>query len=193
MTCNATAEHLQCTACSLHQFRQNVVPGHGDYESAIAIVGEAPGKQEDEQGLPFVGPAGKLLDKLLTIAGIDIDSVWKTNVVDCRPPNNAIREYPDALVRCPDLWLHPELEGMPNLRCIVALGATAGTLWFPGMKAGELATMARTLSDGVIVVGSYHPSYVLRGGGQWVSDSIVDSLRRASLYAQIKEATWKKP
>ena len=187
MTCNASNEHLTCTACSLHQWRANVVPGHGDYNATIALVAEAPGAVEDKEGMPLVGPAGKLGDKLLVRAGIDPTAVWKTNLVHCRPPNNAIREYPDAITRCPDLWLKPELNGMPNLRCIVALGATAGTLWFPGMKAGELATMARTLSDGVIVVGSYHPSYVLRGGGQWVVDSIVDSLRRAMLYASIKE------
>ena len=73
---------------------------------------------------------------------------------------------------------------MPNLRCIVALGATAGTLYFPGKKAMELATLARALPDGKIVVGSVHPAYALREG-QWVSDSIVDSLKRAMIYATI--------
>ena len=187
MTCNASNEHLTCTACSLQQWRANVVPGHGDHNATIALVGEAPGATEDREGHPFVGTAGRKLYDLMRQAGIDPMTTWYDNVVHCRPPGNAIREYPDAITRCPDLWLKPELASMPNLRCIVALGATAGTLWFPGMKAGEMATMARTLSGGVIVCGSFHPSYILRGGGQWVSDSIVDSLRRAAMYAKIKE------
>lgn len=162
-----------------------MVPGHGNYDATIALVAEAPGAVEDEHGLPLIGPAGRLLDKLLVRAGIEPTEVWKTNTISCRPPNNAIREYPDALVRCPSLWLYPELASLPNLRCIVAMGATAGTLWFSGLKVGELASMARTMIDGVIVIGSWHPAYVLRGGGNWAADSIVNSLKRARLYSMI--------
>ena len=186
MTCNATAEHLACQACSLSNCRTQVVPGHGNLDATIALVGEAAGAVEDREGKPFVGPAGKVLDRLLTEAGIDPTVVWKTNVVCCHPPENAIKEYPDALVKCPELWLHPELQSLGYLKVIVALGATAGMLWFPGIRVGEMATLARVLSNGKIVVGATHPAYVLRGGGQEAKDSIKASLRRAYMYSMIK-------
>ena len=186
MTCIASSEHLSCTRCSLHNYRQNVVPGHGNLEATIALVGEAPGLTEDKEGKPFVGAAGKLMDTLLGLAEINPHSVWKTNIVHCHPPENNIREYPDAITRCPDLWLRPELDSLPRLRCIIALGRTAGTLWFPGAKATELSKLARTLPNGKQVIGSFHPSYVLRGGGEWVKDSIIGSLQRANLYSIIE-------
>ena len=188
MTCRATVEHLTCEACSLHQFRTQVVPGHGSIDARIALVGEAPGKDEDMEGHPFVGRAGQLLDELLERAGIDQATIWRDNVVHCRPPNNAIREYPDAVSRCPDLWLKPTLAGLQNLRAVVTLGATAGQLWFSGKRAGEIAVLARAVCmqgpRAIRIVGSYHPAYALREG-PWVSDSIVASLSRALIYSQL--------
>lgn len=185
MTCNATPEHLACTQCSLHKTRQRVVPGHGNIEAEIALIGEAPGATEDKEGLPFVGRAGRLLDDLLVRAGIDPTSVYKDNVISCKPMGNDIKSAPDAVSRCPQLWLLPTINSLPNLRCIVVLGATAGQLYFPGKRAMELAQLARTLPSGVVVVGSPHPAYAIREGA-WVDDSIVGSLARAMMYAKIK-------
>jgi DNA polymerase len=165
-----------------------VVPGHGDKDATIAYVGEAPGGEEDKEGKPFVGRAGNLLDSLTFGAGIDPDRVFEANVLCCRPPRNAIRECPDAVSRCPDLWLKPTLNALPNLRVVVALGATAGALWFPGQKAGLIAKLAGVERIGdrdTIVVGSYHPAYALREG-QWVCDSIVASLSRALVYSGLE-------
>lgn len=168
-----------------------MVPGHGDKEAVIAYVGEAPGAEEDKEGKPFVGRAGGLLDSLTIEAGIDPDRVFKANVLCCRPPRNAIREQPDAVSRCPGLWLYPTLTALHQLRVIVVLGATAGQLWFPGKRAGEIAELAKVTSkmdevrSPLTIIGSYHPAYALREG-QWVCDSIVASLSRALVYSGLE-------
>jgi uracil-DNA glycosylase family 4 len=81
-------EAKDCRRCPLHQTRTNVVFGAGDADADLVFIGEAPGRTEDEQGLPFVGQAGKLLDKLLGEIGLARDQVFVMNVLKCRPPNN---------------------------------------------------------------------------------------------------------
>lgn len=81
-------EITSCTNCPLHTSRQNAVPGEGNPCSRVMFVGEAPGAREDEQGRPFVGAAGKLLDALLSSIGLGRDKVFITNLVKCRPPGN---------------------------------------------------------------------------------------------------------
>ena len=190
MTCLASDEMLSCQACSLWQTRTLVVAGHGDPNAKIAFVAEAPGREEDIKGEPLVGPAGQRFDRQLERVGINREDVWLDNAVHCRPPNNAIRDYPDALARCPDLWLMPTLAALKSLRVIVALGATAGGIWFPGLKATEIASLARNTGQ-YLLVGSYHPSYALRSGGEWneIDESITMSLRRAMTYASLLEVS----
>jgi len=77
-----------CTLCPLYRSRKNAVPGEGSLEAKVMFIGEAPGRNEDLQGRPFVGAAGKLLDQLLELAGLDRGEVYITNVVKCRPPDN---------------------------------------------------------------------------------------------------------
>ncbi len=79
---------LKCRKCPLYKFRTNPVVGSGSTKKGIMLVGEAPGKKEDETGLPFVGKAGKVLNELLSKAGLKRDDVYITNIVKCRPPNN---------------------------------------------------------------------------------------------------------
>ena len=78
----------QCRACGLADTRTNVVFGDGATDAEILLVGEGPGQREDEQGVPFVGPAGKLLDDMLEIIGLDRTKVYVANIVKCRPPRN---------------------------------------------------------------------------------------------------------
>ncbi len=82
------AECLRCRECALAEKRQNVVFGVGNRSAEVMLVGEGPGANEDEQGIPFVGKAGKLLDDMLAIIGLDRNSVYIGNVVKCRPPGN---------------------------------------------------------------------------------------------------------
>lgn len=184
MTCLSSPEQLACTSCRLHTTRKSVVPGHGNPEASIALVGEAPGAKEDREQLPFIGPAGERLDQLLADVGASRDALWVTNMIRCRPVGNAIRSYPDAVSTCPSLWLKPELAMLMNLKVIVLMGATAGSLFLSGLRAKELAQTARALPDGRIICGAYHPSYALREG-PWVSESIRESLRRAMTYAAL--------
>lgn len=177
MSCLALIEHLTCTSCALHETRNRVVPGHGNPKARIAFIGEGPGSEEDKVGEPFVGPAGRRLNLLLGRVGLRREEVWYDNTISCRPPGNDIRAHPNSVIVCPSLWLLPKLEQV-GVRVIVAMGRTAGALYFPGKMAHELATLARFLPDGRVVVGSYHPSYALREG-PWVEESIVGSFRRA--------------
>ena len=82
---------LNCRKCRLWETRTNVVIGVGNRNADIMFVGEGPGQQEDLQGEPFVGPAGKLLDKMLASIGLDREKVYIANIVKCRPPGNEIR------------------------------------------------------------------------------------------------------
>ena len=80
---------IQCTQCDLHKTRTNPVIGNGDHDADIMFVGEAPGEEEDKKSLPFIGAAGKILDKLLAYIKLERKDVYITNVLKCRPPDNA--------------------------------------------------------------------------------------------------------
>ena len=80
----------QCTKCELSKTRNNSVPGKGNFKSDVIFVGEAPGKNEDEKGEPFIGIAGKKLSSALENAGVSRDDIYITNIVKCRPPSNRI-------------------------------------------------------------------------------------------------------
>ena len=81
-------ECMQCRGCGLAATRTNLVFGDGAQNAEILLIGEGPGQREDEQGIPFVGPAGQLLDDMLEIIGLDRTKVYIANVVKCRPPQN---------------------------------------------------------------------------------------------------------
>ena len=167
-----------CNGSGTRLHRSSVVWGMGPMPNAVMLIGEAPGFHEDREGLPFrpLAPAGRALQQALEEFWDGIPP-YITNVVKCRPPDNRLKEYPDALLTCPEKWLQGQI-GEVNPRVIVALGAVAGGLWFPGFKAHEQATLTRAL-PGRVVVGSLHPSYVARGTDPTSGASLRRSLRRA--------------
>ena len=113
---------IKCTKCELCKTRANSVPGKGNFQSDVIFVGEAPGRNEDKQGEPFVGVAGRKLEAALDGAGISRDTVYITNVVKCRPPNNRV---PSTAERdtCQE-YLKEEISIIkPKIICI--LGNTA--------------------------------------------------------------------
>ncbi len=112
----------RCKLCRLAESRKNAVPGEGDANAQIMFVGEAPGRNEDEQGKPFVGSAGKLLDQALDNAGIKRDEVYITNIVKCRPPNNRI-PLQDEVDQCIK-YLEKQIR-LINPLVICILGRTA--------------------------------------------------------------------
>jgi uracil-DNA glycosylase len=116
------SEVIGCPLCKLSKSRINAVPGEGQLSSKIILIGEAPGKNEDEQGKPFVGPAGRVLNQALEKADIKRDEVFITNVVKCRPPGNRVPEN-DELSICKHYMYREISLIVPKIICI--LGSTA--------------------------------------------------------------------
>ncbi len=115
-------EVVGCSLCKLSRSRKNAVPGDGQTSAKIIFIGEAPGKNEDEKGRPFIGIAGRILDEALQKAGIERSQVFITNIVKCRPPGNRIPED-DERAAC-SLYLDRQISLIaPRIICI--LGATA--------------------------------------------------------------------
>lgn len=110
----------KCTKCRLHKQRKMAVPGEGPSDASIMFIGEAPGKKEDETGLPFVGRAGKLLDNLLELSKLDRKEVFITSVIKCHPPNNR-KPKSDELNTCINLWMNKQIE-IIDPKLIVILG-----------------------------------------------------------------------
>ncbi len=109
-------EARQCVRCQLHQTRTTVVFGNGNANAEVMFVGEAPGANEDRMGLPFVGQAGKLLDKLLNEIGLERTDVFVANVLKCRPPDNR-DPHPNEIEACHG-YLHKQIELIePTMIC----------------------------------------------------------------------------
>ena len=153
------AEASGCTACRLCRKRTHVVFGSGDPQADLMFIGEGPGAEEDRQGLPFVGPAGALLTRIIAAIGMDRDSVYIANVVKCRPPGNRDPE-PDEVAAC-----RPFLERQIALvepRVIVALGRVAAQcLLRSDDSLGRLRGRWHDVA-GVPTRVTYHPAGLLR-------------------------------
>jgi uracil-DNA glycosylase family 4 len=124
-----SSEVRGCPLCKLSRTRKNAVAGEGLVSAKIMFIGEAPGKNEDEQGKPFVGYGGKILDKALSKAGIKRSQVFITNIVKCRPPNNRVPELDERSACRPYLDRQISLIS-PKVICI--LGSTAYTCLLGG-------------------------------------------------------------
>lgn len=149
-----------CTECGLHKMRHNTVPGVGDINAQWMFVGEGPGAEEDEQGEPFVGQAGKLLDNMLAAMGMSrTKNVYIANVVKCRPPGNRNPSAEESASCAPYLERQITLV-QPKL--IIALGKVAAN-----HLLGNDATIASLrgkihTANGVPMIVTYHPAYLLR-------------------------------
>jgi len=147
-------EVIKCTNCDLCKTRTKSVPGKGNYQSDVIFVGEAPGRNEDQQGEPFVGVAGKRLNEALENAGISRDSVYITNVVKCRPPNNRVPSVEERN-KCKE-YLQTEISIIkPRIICI--LGNTA----FNSILGGSEITKFRgktVRKDNQIYYLTVHPA-----------------------------------
>jgi uracil-DNA glycosylase family 4 len=151
-------EAATCTACVLHEKRQKNVFARGSALAEIAFVGEGPGRDEDIQGLPFVGAAGQLLDKMVAAMGYGRDDVYICNVVKCRPPENRTPR-PEEMLAC-SRYLVPQLDCVAP-KYIVALGRCAaqalGVADVTGPWRGRFGAWR-----GIPVMPTYHPAFLLR-------------------------------
>ena len=166
-----------CTRCRLHQGRRTIVFGSGNPRAALMFVGEGPGYEEDVQGLPFVGPAGELLTRIIQAIGLSRDQVYIANIVKCRPPNNREPE-PDEIATCRP-FLEQQVRAIgPRVLC--ALGRVAAqALLGTSRRISELRGQIFSW-QGVKLVPTFHPAYLLRNPGEkrktWEDMKLVRSL-----------------
>ena len=146
-----------CENCKLHFSRKRSVPGEGPANGEILFIGEGPGFYENEQGRPFVGQAGKFLDELLTTAGYDRSSVFITNVVKCRPPENRDPEL-DELTACA-VYLDKQIETI-NPHVIVTLGRISMGKFLPAARISAVHGQSFRVNDR-LVVPMFHPAAAL--------------------------------
>ncbi len=150
----------ECTRCHLHKTRTNLVFGAGNPEAKVMFVGEAPGADEDAQGVPFVGRAGQLLNRVLEMIGMPREEVYIANILKCRPPNNRT-PAPEEIAGCMPFLLRQIEAIKPTVIC--ALGAVAMNALM-GRKMPITKVRGTTLKTphGYTLVPTFHPAYLLR-------------------------------
>jgi uracil-DNA glycosylase family 4 len=151
-----------CQRCKLAPTRRNIVFGQGHPQARLMFVGEAPGADEDEQGLAFVGKAGQLLTKIIEAIGLTRDDVFIANVLKCRPPQNRNPE-PDEIEQCQP-FLERQIETIQP-RVIVGLGKFGGQWLLKTMEPISRIRGRVGEYKGIKVVPTYHPAYLLRTPG----------------------------
>ena len=172
-------EIVNCRQCDLAKQRNKAVPGEGAEDAVIAFIGEAPGWHEDQQGHPFVGPAGQFLDELLASIGMKRQEVYICNVLKCRPPSN--RDPLPIEIKTCQQWLDRQLQ-LIHPKMIVTLGRYSMARFFPGETISRIHGKARK-EGGVTYYAMYHPAAALHQ--QKLRETIMaDMLRIPSLLAQ---------
>jgi len=167
-------EALTCTKCRLAQGRTQVVWADGNLDSDVCIIGEAPGFNEDKQGIPFVGAAGQLLDKMLADIDLDRSTVAIVNVIKCRPPGNRDPQ-PDEIEACRP-YLSAQLNHM-RPAVIITLGNFA-TKFILESPVGITKARGQVYSrKGASIIPTFHPAAALRGG-RFGGMSTMDAMRQ---------------
>jgi DNA polymerase len=146
-----------CQQCEIAKYRNKVVPGEGAEDAEVMFIGEAPGWHEDQQGRPFVGPAGKFLDELLASIGLRREQVYIANVIKCRPQANR-DPLPTEIQNCRK-WLEHQIE-IIRPKMIVTLGRYSMEMFFPGKSISKIHGTAQK-RDNVIYYAMYHPAAAL--------------------------------
>lgn len=160
---------IRCTACSLAEGRTNVVFGAGAPDADVLIVGEAPGQQEDQTGIPFIGRSGQLLTRLLGEIELQRDDIYIANVVKCRPPGNR-DPRPDEITACKG-YLKRQIE-IIDPKVVITLGNFSTKLLLQ-TTTGITRMRGRAYEWwGRFLVPTFHPAAALRGG-----DSVTNDIR----------------
>ncbi len=177
-----------CQQCEIAKYRTKVVPGEGAEDSEILFIGEAPGWHEDQQGRPFVGPAGQYLDKLLASINLKREQVYIANVIKCRPQGNR-DPLPVEIQNCRK-WLERQIE-LIRPKMIVTLGRYSMAMFFPNKSISKIHGSAQR-RDNVIYYAMYHPAAALHQ--QSLRQVIeADMLKIPSVLAQAEIVTEEKP
>lgn len=178
----------RCRLCEIGHTRSRVVPGEGAEDADILFIGEAPGWHEDQQGRPFVGPAGHYLDQLLASINLKRQQVYIANVIKCRPPDNR-DPLPGEIANCRQ-WLNRQIE-LISPRLIVTLGRYSMAMFFPGKSISKIHGTAQK-RDNILYYAMYHPAAALHQ--QSLRGTIeADMLKIPSLLAQVETITETAP
>lgn len=165
-----------CTRCELYRSATHGVPGEGNPEARILLIGEAPGWHEDKQGKPFVGNSGKFLTELLESAGLSREEVFITNIVKHRPPSNR-DPLPDEVLAC-SIYLERQIDAIdPDV--IVTLGRFSMAKYFPGEKISKIHGHPKEVG-GRYIVPMYHPAAALHNGS--LRETIMDDFKKLPRY-----------
>ncbi len=154
---NLAKEIAACTKCQLHLSRKKSVPGEGNIQTKILLIGEGPGMNENETGRPFVGQAGNFLNELLATAGVKREEVFITNVVKCRPPANR-DPMPEELSACAG-YLDRQIA-LINPLIIVTLGRFSMARYFPFKRISAIHGQGHWI-NGKMIVPMFHPAAAL--------------------------------
>lgn len=185
---NLYNEIESCRDCDLAQHRNRVVPGEGPENVDLLFIGEAPGWHEDQQGRPFVGPAGHFLEELLATINLRRDQVYIANVIKCRPPGNR-DPLPGEIQAC-SKWLDRQL-GLLCPKIIITLGRYSMARYFPGESIGKVHGKAKR-KDSIIYYAMYHPAAALHQGSlRKVIEA--DMLKIPQLLSEVDKITQAKP
>jgi len=149
-----------CQDCGLAKCRIRVVPGEGAENAELFFIGEAPGWHEDQQGRPFVGPAGQFLEQLLASIDLQREQVYIANVIKCRPPQN--RDPLPVEIEACRKWLDRQIE-LIRPKMIITLGRYSLARYFPDDSIGKIHGKARKIGD-TIYYPMYHPAAALHQG-----------------------------
>ena len=153
-----------CRRCSLSQTRNHLVFGQGSPEAELMFVGEAPGRDEDMQGVPFVGRAGQLLTKIIAAMGKTREQIYIANILKCRPPENR-NPNPDEIKVCSPFLKRQIAAIRPKVVC--ALGTFAAqTMLNTDTSIGKLRGRPHPLDETCVLIPTYHPAYLLRSPGK---------------------------
>jgi len=181
-------EIAACQLCEIAKYRNRVVPGEGAEDADIMFIGEAPGWYEDQQGRPFVGPAGQYLDELLASINLRRGQVYIANVIKCRPPAN--RDPLPTEIRSCHRWLERQIE-IIRPRVIVTLGRYSMAMFFPGKSISRIHGTAQR-RDNVVYYAMYHPAAALHQGS--LRQAIEEDMRKIPLLlAQTESVTEAEP
>lgn len=151
-----------CTKCELHQNRIQAVPGGGNPNAKIMFIGEAPGKTEDEKGLPFVGSAGSFLNEMLNSIELEREDVYIANIIKCRPPANR-DPLPKEIETCLPYLKEQILILKPKI--VVTLGRFSLNLFFPELKISAVHGKPQIYHN-LYLLPLYHPAAALYNGSQ---------------------------
>ncbi len=183
-----------CQECQLSNDRNNVVFNSGNPNAELMLIGEGPGQQEDEQGVPFVGRSGQLLTKVLESVDIDRHDIYIANTVKCRPPNNRTPN-PDEVAACIDYLIRQIQLVKPKIICLLGAAAVKAILGptntITKIRGQWITVSVEYMADDLYIMPMFHPAYLLRhsskekGAPKWLTWNDMKEVKAALSFYDI--------